>query len=410
MPKILQVNTSVNIGSTGRIAEQINSLARKNGWETYFAYGRRYRPSESFSIRIGSKLGVIEHYIEHKLFDNDGLSSRNATRSLLNAIERIRPDIIHLHNIHDHWINYKILFEGIKRLDIPVVWTQHDCWAFTGGCPHFSLAGCYRWRDSGCSKRCPNNAKGVLCRLFEKTNYHYNLKKQSFNAIPNLTLVTVSRWLEEVARHSYLRDKNIITIYNGIDLSEFQRTSSDEVRNKYLIGDNKYVIGVSSVWEKYKGWNDYLELASKLPNNIKIVLVGLNSRQIEMAKEKGIIGIEHTENKQELSALYSGAEAVLNLSYQESFGLTTVEGMACGTPGIVYNCTASPELVSPETGFVVEPGNVEIVLQSIETIISNDRNKYIKSCRSRAEELFDKDKCFSKYIDLFNQIVVNNNQ
>lgn len=408
MSKIFQVNTSVNIGSTGHIAEQINSMARKNGWETYFAYGRRYRPSESFAIRIGSKLGVIEHCIEHKLFDNDGLSSRNATRFLIDEIERIKPDIIHLHNIHDHWINYKILFEGINRLDIPVVWTQHDCWAFTGGCAHFSLAGCYQWRDSGCSKRCPNNEKGILCRLFEKTNYHYSLKNKLFNAIPNLTLVTVSRWLEDVARHSYLKEKNITTIYNGVDLTEFQRMCSSEVRNKYRIGGYKYVIGVSSVWEKYKGWNDYLELASIIPNDIKIVLVGLNSKQIDEAKEKGIIGIEHTESKQELSALYSGAEVVLNLSYQESFGLTTVEGLACGTPGIVYNNTASPELLSPETGFVVQPGSIDDVLKGIQTIISNDRNLYVKPCRSRVEEFFDKDKCFSKYIDLFNKIIANN--
>ena len=405
MPKLLQINTSVNIGSTGHIAEQINILAKRNGWDIFFAYGRRYKPSSSVAIKIGSRFNVYEHYLEHVLFDNDGLASRKATRLLVGEIEKIKPDIIHLHNIHDHWVNYKLLFEAISKNNIPIVWTQHDCWTFTGGCKHFSLIGCYQWRDKGCSKKCPNKSTAFLKSYFNKTDYQYKLKERLFTSAKNLTLVTVSKWLESIERQSFLKNQKILTIYNGVDLIEFHRMPSGMVRDKYHIGNDKYIIGVSSIWKTYKGWYDYLKLALIMPTDIKLVLVGLNSKQIEEAKKYGIVGISHTENKQELSALYSGAEAVLNLSYQESFGLTTVEGLACGTPGIVYNCTASPELLTPETGIIVEPGNINGVLHAIQSIICNDRNEYIKACRERAEKIFNKENCFSKYIELYNQSI-----
>jgi len=405
MPKLLQINASVNIGSTGHIAEQINILAQKRGWDIYFAYGRRCRPSCSVTIRIGSKLNVYEHYLEHILFDNDGLASRKATRFLLEEIERIKPDVIHLHNIHDHWLNYEIFFNAIRNLNVQIVWTQHDCWAFTGGCTHFSYIGCFQWRDGGCKNKCPMKARGRVGFLVERTGYHYNLKKKLITSLNNLTIVTVSKWLEDIERNSFLSHQNIVTINNGIDLLEFNRIPSDGVRIKYNIGNHKYVIGVSSIWKKYKGWHDYLNLASIMPNDIKIVLVGLSDEQIEEAKTRGIIGITHTEDKRELAALYSGAEVVLNLSYQESFGLTTIEGLACGTPGIVYNCTASPELLSPDTGFIVEPGNINEVLNAIYNIISNNKYDYIKACRERVEKFFNKDTCFSKYIELYNQII-----
>ena len=109
MPKLLQINSTVNWGSTGKIAEQIGTRAMANGWESYIAYGRYANPSQSKIIKIGSKWSLFLHLIESILLGNHGLASRVATKKLIKQIEKIKPDIIHLHNIHGYYINYKIL-------------------------------------------------------------------------------------------------------------------------------------------------------------------------------------------------------------------------------------------------------------------------------------------------------------
>ena len=424
MPVLLQINVSANSGSTGRIAEQINQLAQSLGWETYLAYGRSSQPCRSRLIHTGNKLQVYEHYAEHRLFDNDGLASRLATRQLVNKIKEIKPDIIHLHNIHDHWLNYRILFEYLNTLDIPIVWTQHDCWSFTGGCAYFSMRNCYRWRDGGCAQGCPMKRH----RVIEKTKRHYQLKHDLFTATKNMTLVPVSHWLEEIERQSFLKKHNIVTIQNGIDVSMFYPTNSAEVRQKYGIGSGRYVIGLASQWSARKGFDDYLQLSSFISNEVKIVLVGLNAEQAVKARHHGIISIPRTQNVGELAALYSGAMMTLNLSREETFGLTTVEGFACGTPGIVYNATASPELVLDsrprfehinssepmyvgETGWIVEQGDVAAVAKVIgdwRVAIENDPEmevKMRKRCRERAEREFNKEDRFAEYLKLYGNLL-----
>lgn len=424
MPVILQINVTANSGSTGRIAEQINQLAQNNGWETYIAYGRSNQPCKSKLIHTSNKFQVYEHYAEHRLFDNDGLASRVATRQLVNQIREIKPDIIHLHNIHDHWLNYQILFEYLNTLDIPVVWTQHDCWSFTGGCPYFSMRNCYRWRDGGCTQGCPMKKH----RIIEKTKRHYQLKHDLFTATKKLTLVPVSRWLEEIVRQSFFKCHNIVTIQNGVDVSAFYPTYSIEVRQKYGIGTGWYVIGIASQWSVRKGFDDYLQLSSIISKEVKIVMVGLNADQAKKARLHGIVSIPRTQNVGELAALYSGAMMTLNLSREETFGLTTVEGYACGTPGVVYNATASPELVldSPktleqintgeplyvgETGWIVGQGDVEAVAKVISDwmgAIAKDPDlevKMRKECRERAEREFNKDNKFADYLNLYNELL-----
>lgn len=405
MPKLLQINADANCGSTGRIAEQINTIARSQGWETYFMYGRDSNPCKSEVVRVGGKCQVIEHYLEHRLFDNDGLASRIATRKMVREIERISPDIIHLHNIHDHWCNYHILFEFLNTLDTPIVWTQHDCWAFTGGCPHFALINCFQWRDDNCSNGCPLKGNAIMRRYFETTNKQFELKRKLFSSTKNLTLVPVSYWLEKLLKQSFLQKKQIVTIRNGVDLVAFHPIDSTYVRNKYGIGSTKYVIGVSSVWLPYKGWNDYLRLARLLPVGIKLVLVGLNRNRLSQALEAGIIGIPKTQSQQELAGLYSGAEIVMNLSYQETFGLTSVEGFATGTPAIVYNCTSSPELLTEETGFIVEPGDIDGICNAIQQILSKGKAYYSDACRKRAEQFFNKNDRYMDYIRLYNSLL-----
>lgn len=395
MRKVLQINVTLNWGSTGKIAEQIGNLVQAKAWNSIIAYGRYSNPSTSFAIKIGNQFDVYEHYFENLFFDNEGLASRHATKRLVQKIKMINPDIIHLHNIHDHYLNYPILFKSLAKLNKPVVWTQHDCWAFTGGCPYYSMSKCDKWL-SGC-ENCPLRISKI-----DRRNIHYHLRKSLFANISNLTLVPVSKWLEGELHKSFLKDCAVVPIYNGIDINVFRPTSDSEVRSHYNIGNRQYVIAVASVWDPRKNLKDYIKLA-EISHSLTIVLVGLTEKQSQNLPDN-IIAIPRTQNAHDLAALYSGAFAVLNLSLEETFGLTTAEGMACGTPAIVYDCTASPELVTSNTGCVVREGDVIGLANTIKWLQKNPL--FSVDCRKRAEDFFDKEKCFEKYIELYESLLL----
>ena len=202
---------------------------------------------------------------------------------------------------------------------------------------------------------------------------------------------------------SFLGKYAICRIYNGVDTEIFKYTFNSNIYSKYNIS-NPYLIAVATSWSERKGFNDYLKLRTLLPNSVDIVLVGLSSKLISRLPQ-GIIGIKRTESREELASLYSAASAVLNLSYQETFGLTTVEGLACGTPGIVYDCTATPELIDNQTGFVVSPGDINAVCSAVHKILSNTRASYSQNCRNRAVNLFDSKKCYQEYLHLYESLL-----
>lgn len=403
MSRILQINITANWGSHGKIAEEIGNLAISRGWESYIAYGRWANPSKSKLIHIGSSFDEKCHGLQSRLFDNHGLASVLATKKFIKEIEKIKPDIIHLHNIHGYYLNYPILFDCLKQMQVPVVWTLHDCWPFTGHCAYFDFAKCERWKK-GCYSPCPCKSEYPKAILCEATKRNYRLKKEVFNSVGNLTLVPVSDWLGSLSKESILKNYPIKVVKNGIDINVFKPADAIEVRKKYGIGFQPYLIGVASVWEKRKGFDDFLKLAKEISPKIKLVLVGLDKNKLSTAQQNGIIGIPRTENVNELTALYSGAEMFLNLTYEDNYPTTNLEAMACGTPVLTYRTGGSPEAVSPDTGWIAEKGDVEAVKDVITTLPIN-KESIRKACRKRAEEHFDKNKCFEEYMNLYESLL-----
>lgn len=392
MPKLLQINATANWGSTGRIAEQIGLAAMASGWESCIAYGRYANTSESQTIKIGSYPGVIEHYLENRLIDNEGLASRSATRELIAEIKNWSPDIIHLHNIHDHYVNYEILFDYLNSNDIPVVWTFHDCWAFTGHCHYFDSVDCERWKTN-CFD-CPLNRD-----LLDRSSRNYQKKAMLFKSCGNLTIVPVSDWLGSLVKESFLKEKPISVIHNGIDLKVFSPQLSNS-KSRYRI------LGVSNVWDERKGLRDFILLRQILSDECEIVLLGLNKQQIKRLPDS-ITGIERTTSLNKLIELYSSADVLVNPTYADTFPTVNLEALACGTPVITYKTGGSPEAIDVETGIVVKQGDVrglaEAVLRLKEQPLSRE------ACRARAERLFDKDKCFEKYISLYESLLADKN-
>lgn len=403
MPILLQINSVANTGSTGRIAEGIGQTAIKAGWKSYIAYGRYANPSQSELIKIGNKWDIWNHVLQTRLFDRHGLASKGATKDLIQQIKRIKPDIIHLHNIHGYYLNYPILFEYLSKTNIPVVWTLHDCWPFTGHCAYFSYINCEKWKWK--CKHCPNLKEYPTSFGLDNSNTNYKSRKKYFTSISNLTLVPVSDWLENLVHQSFLKKCYSQRIYNGVDTAIFHpMPTSNSILNKYPIPNSNFVLGVANVWEKRKGLQDFIQLRKFLPAFYSIVLVGLNSRQITELPN-GIIGIQRTENIEQLRDLYASALAFVNPTWEDNFPTTNLESLACGTPVITYRTGGSPEAISPETGFVVEQGDIQGMVNAIKKICQEGKETYSKACRDRAVRYFNKEERFQEYIDLYNQIL-----
>ena len=393
--RLLQINECLHF-STGMITQQIGEAAIGNGWESWIAYSVRQpaKPSKSHLIRVGNRIGPYIHFIENRVFDREGLSSKRASKKLVKQIQEIKPDVVQLHNLHDHWLNYQILFEYLNKTDIKVVWTFHDCWAFTGHCFHFVTENCQKWRI-GCGK-CPLQRE-YPNSLLDRSKKNYELKKKLFSDNPNLTIVACSDWMAGLVKQSFLKDKRIEVIHNGIDLKVFKPSSTKPKDGLFR------VLAVSNVWNKEKGYNDILRIREHLPADYEIIIVGLTEEQLKKLPT-GIRGIQRTQNVQELVDLYSAADVLINPTYADTFPTINIEALACGTPVITYRTGGSPEIIDEKTGIVVDQGDLEALVDAIISLRSNPLDS--KECRQRAEVFFNKGERFEDYIKLYEQLLL----
>lgn len=401
MPTLLQINSSANASSHGKIAESIGALAIKEGWRSVIAYGRRVSPSQSELIHIGTNFELKEHGIESRLFDNHGLASRFATRKFVRKIQEIKPDIIQLHNIHGYYLNYKLLFEYLNHTNIPIVWTLHDCWSFTGHCSHFIGVHCDKWKtfchDCSLKRAYPKS-------YIDRSKRNFELKRKIFTANSNLHIVTVSEWLGELAKQSFFYKKDIRVIGNGVDINVFRPVNFQQGDLFRKLQGKSVVLGVASVWGEHKGLTDFVRLNQLLKNDEQLVLIGINE-DTKKQLPSNIICIPRTNSSEELAQWYNRADIVLSLSKAETFGLTVVEGMACGTPAIVYDNTAQPELITKDTGFVIKEGDIRHLYETIQIIKKNGREFYSNACRTRAEKYYNRNVCYEEYVRLYKQLL-----
>jgi len=352
------------------------------------------------SIQVVSKWEEYIHFAKSLLLDKHGLGAVAGTKKLIRQIEDIDPDIIHLHCIHGYFLNYKLLFEYLNTKNIPIVWTFHDCWAFTGHCACFY--DCNKWKAKEGCRKCLY-IRNYPQSIVDRSERNYKLKYNLFLGNDNLHVVTVSEWLTSIVKESFLRKKPITTIPNGVN-TEIFCFHSNKVKQKLKIGNRKMLLGVATAWGERKGLMDYYKLAKVLPYEYQIVLVGLTKKQ-KKSLPNNIIGITRTDSIDELVEYYSAADIVMNLSYSETFGLTTVEGFACGTPSIVYDITASPELITEGTGLVVPAGNINAVCEAVKTLSAKGKSAYYEACRNHAVIKYDKNKQYLEYLNLYNKLL-----
>ncbi len=340
--KVLMINSVCGIRSTGRICTDIADVLISQGHECKIAYGRETVPDKykDISYRIGSDIGVKLHGLKARLFDGSGFGSYFATKKFIKWIKEYNPDVIHLHNIHGYYIHVGLLFDYLKTCGKKIIWTLHDCWAFTGHCAYFDFVNCDKWKTE-CRNCIQKNS--YPASYISKALRNFRKKSRAFQGVPNLILVTPSEWLKNIVRQSFLKEYETIVINNGIDLTVFKPTESD-FKEKYGLTDKKIILGVASVWEKRKGFDDFLELAKQIDDGYRIVLVGVNDEQLKILPSN-IIGIKRTNSATELAEIYTAADVLFNPTYEDNYPTVNLEAQACGTPVITYPTGGSVESV-----------------------------------------------------------------
>ncbi len=388
--KILQINSVCGFGSTGRITTEIQQKLKEKGHQSLIVYGRNNAPKDSDSYRINSSLEFSVHVLNTLLFDKHALASNDATYKLIRKIQEYSPDIIHLHNLHGFYLNIEILFEYLSRIDTKIVWTLHDCWAFTGHCAYYDYVGCEKWK-TGCYD-CPQKKEYPPSFYLDRSKQNYALKKNLFTQLKNLEIIVPSKWLASQVEQSFLSKYPIKVIYNGIDLNVFKPIKSNFRLQNNIGLDKKIILGVASIWEKRKGIDTFVELSKILPDEFQIVLVGVNHRQQKQLPEN-IIVINRTNNTNELAEIYSAADIFVNPTLEETLGLTNLEAIACGTPVITYNSGGSPECLNKDTGVVIKKKDLSSLVSAIKSPSVFEKVEI--------ENKFDKNYALDKYLECY---------
>lgn len=394
--KVMQITAFSGSSSTGKIAQGISELLMEKGHEAVVAWGRiNNSQSKVPTIQIGTKKDYLFHGLYARITDRNGFASKRATKELIKKIEQYRPDIIHLHILHGYYINIEILFTYLKEKKIPVVWTFHDEWAFTGHCPCFRQIKCDKWKSE--CHHCVQRKEHPASLFVDRSRKNFRDKKRLFTGVDKLVVAAPSAWMKSMVKESFLKDCAVRVIHNGIDTACFTPTESD-IKEQLGIKDKKIVLGVSSTWVDAKGFQDFKQLPSCLGENYQVVLVGVSQAQKKELPPE-IIGIERTDSAKELAKLYTAAEVFCNLTYDDNYPTTNLEAVACGTPVITYRTGGSVEIVE-ETGYgmVVPCGDVAAVAEAVRKIEQLPR-------KTEGFRNVEQKECYEEYIKLYKELL-----
>ncbi len=387
--KVVQINSVCGVGSTGGITVEISRTLTENNIENYILYTIK-KHTYPLGIKYSNLFYVKINALMARVFGNYGFNSYLATKKLIHYLDEIKPDIIHLHNMHGHDLNLEQFFRYLKKIDIPVIWTLHDCWPFTGYCMHFDALKCNKWQTK-CSN-CPQKHKFSF--FFDRSETLYKKKKELITSLSDMTIVSPSIWLAQLATHSFLNKYPVEIINNGIDLHVFKKVESN-FKEKYSIGDRRIILGVPKGKLRY-----FIELAGLVEDDYILVLVGLTESELR-SLPNGVLGIPYV-SREVMAEIFSAADVYVNTTLEDTFPTVNIEALACGTPVITFNTGGSPECIDDDTGIVVEKHNVPAIYEAVKSICNGEDKS--DACIKRAKSLYDAKERFGDYLDLYNRV------
>lgn len=350
--KYVQINSHSGAWADSVIFKKHREMTAQ-GIDSYVFWGRGKPTVNDHEQRF---MSPREAYLDSMLTRLDGkmgFHSKGPTRRLLRRLDKIRPDVVHLHSISGSVVDVAQLFDWLRTHDCQVIWTLHDCWAFTGGCIFFTMTGCDKWRTH-CELPCPStpDIRPPVWRYRSKVDWCYEEKKLLFASLPadRMTLYTPSQWLADLTRESFLAKYPVEVVHNTVDSTIFHPSESN-FRERQGLQDKFLVLGVAGSWDSRKGYEDLIRLAQELDGRFAVVVVGLNDDQLAAAPHDTpatFIGIKRTESREELVGLYSTADVLFNPTKEDNYPTVNLEAEACGTPVVTYDVGGCRETLHRE--------------------------------------------------------------
>ena len=400
--KVLQINAVYGVGSTGVIVRDIHELCLENGIESYVAYSTSNIPSEE--IKNGYVIGNTPekklHALLGRINGKQAYFSKSATKKLIAYIKEIKPDVVHLHNLHSNFVHLNMLLDFLGKENIATVVTLHDCWFYTGGCFHYTSVGCNKWKNE-CGS-CPKKKSDTPAYLFDRSAQILADRKRFFGNIKNLTAVGVSEWIKNEAQSTFLGEKKCVTVYNGVDTDFFKPTDSD-LREKLGIKDKFVILAIANKWLLPVNAETLNTVTQGLDDDSVMVMIGCG----ESDRDKlpgNVIPMDFIRDRDLLCKVYSMADVFANCTREESFSLVNVEAQACGTPTVTYKNTGAQETVDGESSFSVESGDAKALLDAINKVKKLGKSALSEKCRAQVISRFDKNENYLKYIELYENL------
>lgn len=397
--KVLQINAVYGQGSTGTIVRDIEHLCEQSGIECYVA-------SPDSKVREAKRGYVIGNILDHKIHailsrihGKQAYYSHIPTRNLIRWIDEIKPEIVHLHNLHSNYIHLNMLLHYLAEKDIKTIVTLHDCWFLTGGCFYYTATDCNKWLTN--CMNCPKHDRGTPA-LFSKQSAKILADRKKFLlAIPHLYITGVSEWVAHEALKTFLKNTPNYVITNGIDMEIFKPTPSD--LRKRLGLEGKYIIlGPASKWLQHINKHILVELSNIMQPDEVLLLFGVTNT-IDFLPEN-IKTYGYTKNREELAKLYTMADVFANVTREDALSLINVEVQACGTPVVTFNQTGPKETVDDINSFSVPVGDANKMYETIRYIRNHRNDDTSKKCRLFIKDKFNLNNTYQLYINLYKNI------
>ena len=390
--RVVQINAVSGTGSTGVIARHISDILNNHGIENYIFYAAGYDSYEC-AVKISYNLDMKIHALMSHLTGKQAYFSKHSTRKLIKRLDDIQPDIVHLHNLHNNYINLNMLLQYLADKDIKTVITLHDCWFFTGKCTHYAFQKCNRWQD-GCGN-CPSLKADNPSWFFDRTAKIWADKKKYFEKIKRLEIVGVSEWIVKEARKSFLTCGNIICIHNGINTAVFEPNGAD-LRDKFKLGDKFVVLGMANQWESAQNAGLLQYVSKKLDKDCVMLLVGGKTDGID-----NIINIPYQTSQKGLAEVYRTADVLVNVTHGDSLPTVNMEAMACGTPVITYDVCGSTEIITDNTGIVISEGDKSALVDAVYEVKEKGKDMYSQNCIRHIADNYKMYTQFEKYLSIY---------
>lgn len=395
--KVLQINATYGYASTGLIVSDIGQAIRDSGHEAFFAYQTTNETVKN-GYCVGNKLDWKIHAVLARVFGKQAYYSKGATKRFLKYLDEIKPDVVHLHNLHSNYINLNMLLEYLAVNDIATVITMHDCWYFTGKCFHYIDVGCERFMN-GCGN-CPKQKAPQVSLFFDRSAEVIKEREKYLSAIPRLKIVGCSHWICNEAKKGILKNCDITAIWNGLNTEIFKPMDKNELKKKYNC-ENKFVImGMANKWLLPRNKELLEKTIEKSEKNELLIIVGCNENHIKYLEKFGdkVKAVGFIADRLELAEYYSMADVFVNPTHADTLPTVNMESICCGTPVTTYDVCGSAELILDGCGAVAPEDDVDGMINAFKNVTAKD-------CASIGENAFDRQTSYNKYVDVYEELL-----